>query len=332
MTAQKLLSPENHLLDLARLGRLRLSDSVNPNLRSFIDRIGYPIAVLFYASLVPVIPYFFVFPIIIVINILQGNELTLENIQDISNPILLLAIFLPIYFLVWGWLWLFEQRHIWTTGLEWPGWLAKYLRGLLIGLLMFGASVAILAAFGFVEMELGEQAGGRMSVGLGALIFLGAWVIQGGAEEILARGFVMPVLGVRFGPLVGILASSFLFMILHLLNPNLSVIGLLNLFLFGMFAALFALYEGGLWGVFAIHSIWNWAQGNLFGFEVSGTEVSGAIIFNLAETGPDWLTGGAFGPEGGLAVTAVLIFSSIMVWLANRLRSRPGSSVEPEQA
>ena len=123
----------------------------------------------------------------------------------------------------------------------------------------------------------------------------------------------------------GVLISSLLFMMLHLLNPNLSVIGLLNLFLFGLFAALFALYEGGLWGVFAIHTVWNWAQGNIFGFEVSGTEVSGAIILNLAETGPDWLTGGAFGPEGGLVVTAILLVSSFLVWLANWRRAKSQS-------
>ncbi len=331
MIGQKLFSPQNRLFELARLGHLRLSDSISPRLRSFVERIGYPASVLIFALFVPLIAAFFAFPIFIIIILLQGNGIDLEILQDSTNPFLLLAAFLPIYFLLWAWLWIFEQRHIWTTGLEWPRWLAKYLRGLLIGLLMFGTSLFILAAFGFVEVEAGGQADGGLTVVFGALVFLVAWIVQGGAEELLARGFVLPVIGVRFGPLAGVLVSSLLFMILHLLNPNLSAVGLLNLFLFGLFAALFALYEGGLWGVFAIHSVWNWAQGNLFGFEVSGTEVSGAIIFNLAETGPDWLTGGAFGPEGGVAVTAVLLFSSFLVWLANQRRRKSSSLEEATQ-
>ena len=302
MNSQNLLDSHNHLFELARLGQLRLSESINPKLKSFIERLAYPISVIFYALFVPIIAVFFAFPVIIVIILLQGGGLDPALLQDSTNPFLLLAAFLPIYFLVWAWLWLFEQRHIWTTGLELPGWLAKYARGLLVGFLMFGISVAILAL-------------------LGSFVFLIAWIVQGGAEELLARGFVLPVIGVRFGSLAGVLISSLLFMVLHLLNPNLSLIGLLNLFLFGLFAALFALYEGGLWGVFAIHTVWNWAQGNIFGFEVSGTEVSGAIIFNLAETGPDWLTGGAFGPEGGLVVTLILLISSFLVWLANWRRA-----------
>ena len=117
------------------------------------------------------------------------------------------------------------------------------------------------------------------------------------------------------------LLPSLVFAALHLLNPNLGLIPLLNLALFGIFAALFALYEGGLWGVFAIHSAWNWAQGNLFGFEVSGSPAGSTVIFDMMEVGPDWLTGGAFGPEGGLAVTAVLIAGSLLVWLANTQRA-----------
>ncbi len=321
MNSQNLLDSHNHLFELARLGQLRLSESINPKLKSFIERLAYPISVIFYALFVPIIAVFFAFPVIIVIILLQGGGLDPALLQDSTNPFLLLAAFLPIYLLVWAGLWLFEQRQIWTTGLELPGWLAKYARGLLVGFLMFGISVAILALLGFVEIESGDQSGIRLTALLGSFVFLIAWIVQGGAEELLARGFVLPVIGVRFGSLAGVLISSLLFMVLHLLNPNLSLIGLLNLFLFGLFAALFALYEGGLWGVFAIHTVWNWAQGNIFGFEVSGTEVSGAIIFNLAETGPDWLTGGAFGPEGGLVVTLILLISSFLVWLANWRRA-----------
>jgi len=123
--------------------------------------------------------------------------------------------------------------------------------------------------------------------------------------------------------------SSLVFALLHSLNfiglamdPFYIGLALLNLFLFAVFTVLFALYEGGLWGVFAIHAVWNWAQGNVFGFEVSGGPAAGGTLFNLMEVGPDAITGGPFGPEGGLSVTVVLVAACAIVWvLANRRKA-----------
>ena len=121
------------------------------------------------------------------------------------------------------------------------------------------------------------------------------------------RGWVLPVIGARYKPWLGLLISSLVFATLHGLNPNLSVIALINLALFGVFAGLYAMREGSMWGISALHSVWNWVQGNFFGFEVSGNNAGGGTLINLMETGADWLTGGEFGPEGGLAVTIVLV-------------------------
>jgi hypothetical protein len=73
------------------------------------------------------------------------------------------------------------------------------------------------------------------------------------------------------------------------------------------------MWEGGLWGVCAQHAVWNWAQGNVFGMEVSGGASSVPILWNLQEAGPDLITGGAFGPEGGLAVTFILLVSIVVL-------------------
>jgi len=147
----------------------------------------------------------------------------------------------------------------------------------------------------------------------GVLIMLTGWLIQGAAEETLTRGFLLQVFGTRFGAVWGIIVSSALFSSLHLLNDNINWIAMINLFLFGVFACIYAISEGGLWGVFAIHSFWNWAQGNVLGLEVSGSFIGGTTLINLKEVGPDWLTGGLFGPEGGLAVTLVLITGCLAV-------------------
>jgi membrane protease YdiL (CAAX protease family) len=237
---------------------------------------------------------------------------------------LLIFGFGPIFLILWGWLALVEKRPFWTMGLERQGFLYKYLRGGMVGLVMFVASIALPALLGYITFEQDSlRPQGLAALGAVLVVLLG-WVVQGAAEEAVARGWLMPVIGARYRPVWGILTSSLVFAVLHSLNPNLSPIGVLNLFLFGIFTALYALYEGGLWGVFSLHSVWNWAQGNLFGFEVSGQDTRVGTLFDLMEAGPDPITGGPFGPEGGLAVTLVLLVGCGIIWWLGRNRT-PGS-------
>lgn len=226
---------------------------------------------------------------------------------------MLVAGFGPTALALWLWLRFYEKRPFWTIGLEPAGALRKLGRGFLGGTLMFGASVLIMALFGFVAIEPGDPQQQGLVTLLPVLLTLIGWGIQASTEEFLARGWLLPVISKRTGKVwLGVLLSSLIFAALHLLNPNLSWVAVLNLVLVGIFLALWALWEGGIWGVCGFHISWNWAQGNLFGFEVSGQSVQGGILFNLMETGPGIITGDAFGPEAGLAVTAVLIIGIII--------------------
>lgn len=217
--------------------------------------------------------------------------------------------FVLIYVIIWAWLKFFEKRPFWTLGYEVKNALMQYGRGFLFGILMFSGAVGILAMFGSVAIETGDPLQQGIAALGGVLLVLIGWVVQGGAEEALIRGWALPVIGARYKPWIGLLVSSLIFAGLHGLNPGLSVFALINLALFGVFAGLYVMREGSLWGISALHSVWNWVQGNFFGFEVSGTIASGGTLFNLMETGEDWLTGGTFGPEGGAAVTVVLLIA-----------------------
>ena len=218
----------------------------------------------------------------------------------------LLLSFLGVYVIVWLWLKYYERRPFWTVGFERPGAVGKVLRGTIVGIAMLGGAVALMAALGFAAAEEGPpqlQGAAAMS---GVVIATLGWAVQGPAEEVICRGWMLPVLAARYRVWVGILISSIFFAVMHGMNPNLTLIAAFNLALYGVFAALYALREGGLWGIGAQHAAWNWAQGNLFGFEVSGIQPVGGMLINLMETGPDEVTGGAFGPEGGLAITLML--------------------------
>jgi len=222
---------------------------------------------------------------------------------------LLAASFAGIFGILWAWLRWFEKRPFWTLGFERDGALLKYGRGLLIGVAQLAFVIGVLALFDWVAPEAGrEPFEGWAALG-GVLVVSLGWAVQGAAEETLMRGWLMGVIGARYRPWLGVLVASLVFAVLHGLNPNIGALPLLNLFLFGLFAALYALWEGGLWGIAAQHAAWNWAQGNVFGMQVSGLAEAGPILWNWQEVGPDAITGGAFGLEGGLAVTVMLVLS-----------------------
>jgi uncharacterized protein len=241
------------------------------------------------------------------------------TMQGLVQAVLFVALYGPIALLVWGWVAWYEKRPLWTLGLETKGALMKYGRGVLVGLLMFAAAVGLLAFPGYVTLEQGDPGlQGFAALGGVLIVYLG-WTLQGPTEELLTRGWMLQAIGIRIRPWVGVLVSASLFSVMHILNESFSWIAALNIFLVGLFYALFVLWEEGIWGVFGMHAAWNWAQGNLFGFRVSGTSTLGGSLLRLKSIGPEIFTGGAFGPEGGLAVTVILLLSILAtVWLLDR--------------
>lgn len=293
----------------------RLFDLAKQGQRFTHIAVVIPLSFLF-----SLISQFGVIPVVIAMGALYGFSESGITVPDSLSSLIsgfwmamqLIFAFILVYVILWAWLKFFEKRPFWTLGYELKDALKQYVRGFLFGMLMFVGSVAILGAFGSVAFEVGDPSQQGIAAVGGVFLVLFGWIIQGGAEEVLIRGWVLPVIGARYKPWIGLLVSSLIFALLHGLNPGLSAIALVNLALFGVFAGLYAMREGSMWGISALHSVWNWVQGNFFGFQVSGTNAEGGTLINLMETGEDWLTGGAFGPEGGIAVTIVLVISILI--------------------
>ena len=124
---------------------------------------------LIFGLLVPILSVIALAPFFIFREFAGGSDLLPSFYSETGEfLVMLVAGFLPFFLFVWAWLWLFEQRPPWTTGLEWPGWPAKYGRGLLIGLLMFGGAIGIMAALGYVSVALRDPAVSRLLAGAGA--------------------------------------------------------------------------------------------------------------------------------------------------------------------
>jgi len=111
--------------------------------------------------------------------------------------------------------------------------------------------------------------------------------------------------------------SSVMFALLHIFNDGISVMAIVNITLFGLMMALYMLKQGSIWGVCAIHSAWNFVQGNVFGVQVSGMPLTESLFVSEL-TGSKWITGGDFGLEGGLTVTIVLLAGIVVIMLRKR--------------
>jgi membrane protease YdiL (CAAX protease family) len=203
--------------------------------------------------------------------------------------------------------------------------------GLLLGaVLMTGIFLAHLAA-GWVTVtgSFVTTNGGTFFPTILAPVVL--FVCVGFYEELVSRGYQLTNLaeglnGVGAGPggaiaLAWVLSSS-LFAVLHLSNPNASALGTLNIFLAGMMLGTGYVLTGQLAIPIGLHTTWNFFQGNVFGFPVSGLELPGATFLATRQTGPTLLTGGPFGPEAGLIAPTAMAVGGLLIAL--RVRRRTG--------
>ncbi len=202
-----------------------------------------------------------------------------------------------------------ERRSYASLGIFKKDAVWEYLLGIIIGIAMFTAVYGIMVISGNAEF-LGLNSGFSIKF---ILAFFFAYLIQGMSEELLIRGYYFVGCVNQSGVFVSILFSSIAFSILHIGNNGFSIVGFLNIFLFGIFAALLFLRRGNIWCVAAMHSIWNFVQGQFFGFNVSGNASDVSIFKTQITEGGHLLSGGSFGPEGSLIVTAILVVCILIV-------------------
>jgi len=231
--------------------------------------------------------------------------------------------FVPLALLALVWMVWVEGRPWGSLPLPRRGMVRQLCVGGALALAMIGAITALVALLGTVRAVPGGA-----TTGLGALpgvvLVLAGWSVQAGSEELVARGWLLASLGARYGPWIGVAASSLLFASYHALNPGFGWLPAVNLTLIGGFFALVAVWNGTLWGVFALHAAWNWTLANLLGLGVSGMPAPGGSLVDLELAGPAWITGGQFGIEGGVPATVVAggaVLGMVMVLRRRRVRS-----------
>ncbi|CAN5318332.1 hypothetical protein BH18ACI2_BH18ACI2_23880 [soil metagenome] len=218
---------------------------------------------------------------------------------------------------VLGWLcgWLFEGLP--ARALGWTlhrGWLRDLLLGSIFGVasLLLATGIAMLfGGFRFAASPLNLTMLTAMLKA--AMLFVSA----AAAEEAVFRGYQLQTVMRSWPFLVALLPSSAFFALVHLANPNANAPALIfvNTSLAGVWLAVAYYRTRSLWLALGLHWAWNWATGALLGLPVSGViRHSGSSPLRATDVGPAWLTGGAYGIEGGAACTVALILSTIFIW------------------
>ncbi|WP_208629586.1 CPBP family intramembrane glutamic endopeptidase [Paenibacillus ferrarius] len=200
----------------------------------------------------------------------------------------------------------FERRKRWALGFGARQMGLKLSAGVLLGALLISASTFGIWLFGVILFHFNAW---TSSLGLelvwGFLLFIGVAV----NEELFARGYLQGLVKERFGTISAVTVSTLVFALLHSFNPGMwsNPVPLLNLLLAGLLFGLCREFSQSLWMPIGLHLSWNYLQGCIFGFQVSGTPMPSLFTLKMSYSDSALISGGIFGAEGSLVTTVILM-------------------------
>ncbi len=206
-----------------------------------------------------------------------------------------------------------DKRSIESLGLKLNTWtLIDILAGILITLLQMGLIYLIMSGLGWVTFQ--GFAWQFDPIGLvlkNTLLFFIIFILVGWTEELLCRGYQLQTIASGLNLFWGVLLSSAIFGVLHIFNPGANWASTLGIFLAGLFFAYAYVRTRQLWLPIGMHLGWNFFEGVVFGFPVSGLDIY--PLMRIQVHGPELWTGGVFGPEAGLIVIPALLVGVLLI-------------------
>jgi uncharacterized protein len=218
-----------------------------------------------------------------------------------------------------------DRRKFQDFGLRFSKvWWREFGFGLFLGaflmgfIFLFGWLIGNVQVVGFLKSF--SERGSFLTGFLQSLVF---YLFVGFYEELFSRGYHLVnlaegfndrIIGKRWAVILALAISSIVFGLLHMNNPNATWVSTLNISFAGIFLGLGMVLTGRLAIPIGLHITWNFFQGNVFGFAVSGT-MRGVTLIATESVGPVWLTGGKFGPEAGVMGLMAMVIGSVLIIL-----------------
>jgi membrane protease YdiL (CAAX protease family) len=216
----------------------------------------------------------------------------------------------------------FDRRPIALLGLGFSsGWLRELVIGLVAGVAATGLLVLILITTGSVSLAPSPD----LRASLGALpFFLVLFTLAAAVEEFVFRGYPLQVLAEGSRRWIAGILLCLPFTLAHASNPDVTMIGVTNIFLASVVLVILYFQTRRLWLPITFHLSWNLAQSWLWGFDVSGIKIEDNF-FVATSHGSDLITGGGFGLEGSILTT--VLFVGFVVWFLFKPVLRPTAEV-----
>ncbi len=222
-----------------------------------------------------------------------------------------LAYLVGVVGLTWAFCHFADRTSLRSLGLEARGWLSKLATGWGLGTLL---QILILAALGLGGWLTAERAHWQ-PIDLSVSVVSG--IIISFNEELAFRGYILQRLARAWGLPAAVVVSALVFAMVHVFNPNVQPLAMVSLFAAGLLLAFAYVVSRSLWLPIGLHIGWNLAEMHLLGFAGSGA--SKPALLRSVVHGPEWVTGGAFGPEGGVVGLTATVMGIIILLAGYRI-------------
>ena len=234
------------------------------------------------------------------ISTLSNQDAIIDELNKINFLLLLKIIeFFALMFCLWLFMKFIDRKPLMSLGLKYEGFQQDFKFGLILGAGLIAIGFFSLFILGYVRVE------SFSFPFLDIVLYFILFVVVAFHEEIMLRGYILRSLMESMNRYLALAVSSLIFMTVHLLNPNISFLGAVNLFLAGIVLGIYYVHKSNLWLPIGMHLTWNFFQGPIFGFEVSG--IKSQSLIKQTVNGSDLITGGQFGFEASLLATVLII-------------------------
>jgi len=267
-----------------------------------------PLRILFFLVL-------FVASLLIVMVGLRPVLASIEAITGVSGTASAYGATLALLLAHWMTLRTFDQRPWSFVWLHKEATRPRVLAyGWVMGAAPIGIATLLLVSIGLLAV-LPSPPGSWITTAVQIMVLL---VPAAFYEELLSRGYVFATLGEWLGWRWAVLLTSVAFGLLHLGNPGATLVSITLVILAGVYLAAIVLATQSLYAAWMAHWAWNWVMAAALHVSVSGLPLA-RPDYQIVDAGPDWITGGPWGPEGGVAAAAAMLAGLAFLWR----RSKP---------
>ena len=304
------MSSEQTKIQRSRLKQIFLSPS-EPRLRAgwrFLVQVGLQLILTVFASLAIFIPF----------NLLAGSTnlsgppyLVISEIIEIFT--ITFSVFLARRFL--------DKRTFVSLGLNLNRQaILDIVSGIGIAFVMMGLIFSSEMVLGWLTLEpFAWTIEPIQNVFAQVILFFLLFIVVAWNEELMSRGYHLQTIASGINLQWGLIISSAIFGVLHLANPHATWISAAGIFFAGLFLGFAYIRTQQLWLSIGLHIGWNFFEGVIFGFPVSGLDIY--HLTHIHVIGPEFWTGGAFGPEAGVILLPAIIVGACLVYLYTRYHS-----------